>query len=206
MRHLSIKYLIASVAALLIGVTCAVGALGYFSAHHAVGLLEGVSLRDTRQQGLITNLMLRMETNRSQLLQALQHNPGTDFAKMHDHPLSVHFDAIAANTRILAQARDDFNASLQTEEARELVRKWYEDSNGLAVDHVTAAARAARERGSGHGRYSFARATTRAPWDTWSTAGRSVPPRSFTSSQPDTRCPSENAARSISAILDWLTL
>ena len=142
MRHLSIKYLIASVTALLIGVTCAVGALGYFSAHHAVALLEGVSLRDTHQQGLITNLMLRMETNRSQLLQALQHNPGTDFAKMHDHPLSVHFEAIAANTRALAQARDDFTASLQTAEARELVRKWYEDSNGLAVDHVTAAARA----------------------------------------------------------------
>ena len=142
MRHLSIKYLIASVTALLIGVTCAVGALGYFSAHHAVDLLEGVSLRDTHQQGMITNLMLRMETNRSQLLQALQHNPGTDFAKMHDHPLTVHFEAIAANTRVLAQARDEFNASLQTPDARELVGKWYEDSNGLAVDHVTAAARA----------------------------------------------------------------
>jgi len=142
MKHLSIKYLIASITALLIGVTCAVGALGYFSAHHAVDLLEGVSLRDTRQQGMITSLMLRMETNRSQLLQALQHNPGTDFAKMHDHPLSVHFEAIAANTRFLAQARDAFDASLRTPEAKALVRKWYEDSHGLAIDDVTAASRA----------------------------------------------------------------
>jgi methyl-accepting chemotaxis protein len=142
MRHLSIKYLIASVTALLIGVTFAVGTLGYFSAHHAVDVLEGVSLRDTRQQGLITTVMLRMETNRSQLLQALQHNPGTDFAKMHDHPLGVHFEAIAANTRALEQARDEFTASLQTPDAKERVRKWFDDSRGLAIADVTAAAKA----------------------------------------------------------------
>jgi len=142
MRHLSIKQLIASVTALLVGVTLAVGILGYYSTQRAVDLLEGVSLRDARQQAMIGNLMLRMETNRSQLLQALQHNPGTDFAKMHDHPLSVHFAAIAANTQALVQARDEFNASLQTPDSKERVRAWYEASHGLGIDDVTASARA----------------------------------------------------------------
>jgi methyl-accepting chemotaxis protein len=142
MRHLSIKYLIATVTAVLIGVTLAVGILGYYSTQRAVALLEGVSLRDTRQQGMISNLMLRMETNRSQLLQALQHNPGTDYARMHDHPVDVHFQAIADNTRALEQARDAFDASLQTPEAKERVRTWYEASHGLAIEDVTAATRA----------------------------------------------------------------
>jgi methyl-accepting chemotaxis protein len=142
MRHLSIKHLIASVTTLLIGVTVAVGALGYYSTQHAVGLLEGVSLRDARQQAMIGNLMLRMETNRSQLLQALQHNPGTDYARMHDHPLAVHFKAIAANTEALLKARDEFDASLRTPEAKERVRAWYEVSHGLAVQEVAAAAKA----------------------------------------------------------------
>jgi methyl-accepting chemotaxis protein len=142
MRHLSIKYLITSAITLLIIVTFAVGMLGYFTTQHAVALLEGVSLRDARQQAMIANLMLRMETNRSQLLQALQHNPATDYAKMHDHPLAVHFKFIADNTRALEQARDEFDASLRTPQAKELVRQWYEQSRGLGTGDVNAAVKA----------------------------------------------------------------
>jgi methyl-accepting chemotaxis protein len=142
MRNLSIKYLVTSVITLLIAVTVAVGVLGYTTTRQAVSLLEGVALRDARQQGMISNLMLRMETNRSQLLQALQHNPATDYAKMHDHPLSVHFKLIADNTRALEQARDEFTASLRTPDAKEIVRQWYEQSSGLGIGYVTAAAKA----------------------------------------------------------------
>jgi methyl-accepting chemotaxis protein len=142
MRHLSIKTLIASVFSLLVIVILAVGALGYLTTQHAVGLLEGVSLRDARQQAMIANLTLRMETNRSQLLQALQHNPATDYAKMHDHPLSVHFKLIADNTRALEQAREEFDASLRTPQAKELVRDWYDQSAGLGIAYVSAAAKA----------------------------------------------------------------
>jgi len=142
MKHLSIKHVITSVITVLVVVTLAVGALGYLGTQRIVAMLEGVSLRDARQQHMISDLMLRMETNRSQLLQALQHNPSTDFAKMHDHPLDVHFRAIADNTHTLEQARDAFTASLQTPEAKALVRTWYEDSDGLGIASVTAAAHA----------------------------------------------------------------
>jgi methyl-accepting chemotaxis protein len=142
MRHFSIKHVIACAVAVLIGVTLAVGGLGYYSTQRAVGLLEGMALRDARQQGLLSNLMLQMETNRSQLLQALQHNPATDYAKMHDHALDVHFKTIAANTRALEQTRDEFNALLNTADAKERVRTWYERSDGLGIDHVAAAAKA----------------------------------------------------------------
>ncbi len=142
MRHISIKIIVASVAALLIGIVLAVGALGYANTRTAVSLLEGVSLRDARQQGKVSNIMLRMETNRSQLLQALQHNPATDYAKLHDHPLAVHFKQIADNTRALEAARDEFSASLQTPEAKALVARWYEQSGGLGIEDIGAATRA----------------------------------------------------------------
>jgi methyl-accepting chemotaxis protein len=142
MRNFSIKYVITSVVGMLIGLTLAVGALGYYTTQRAVTLLEDVSLRDARQQAMISNLMLRMETNRSQLLQALQHNPTTEYAKMHDHPLEVHFKTIADNTRAMEQARDEFNASLHTQEDRDLVHKWYEQSSGLGSGFVAAAAKA----------------------------------------------------------------
>jgi methyl-accepting chemotaxis protein len=142
MRHLSIKYVITSVVAVLIGVSLMVGALGYYSTQQAVELLEGVALRDVRQQNMISNLMLRMETNRSQLLQLLQHNPTTEYAKMHDHPVAVHFKLIADNTRALEQLRDELTASLHTPEGKAMVAKWVADSEGLGLGYVTAAAKA----------------------------------------------------------------
>jgi methyl-accepting chemotaxis protein len=131
-----------SVVALLIGIILAVGALGYHSTQSAVELLEGVALRDARQQGMISNIMLRMETNRSQLLQALQHNPATDYAKLHDHPLTVHFKQIADNTAALEKARDDFNASLRTPAAKAIVHKWYEQSSDLGIADIRSATQA----------------------------------------------------------------
>ncbi|TQK05620.1 methyl-accepting chemotaxis protein [Herbaspirillum sp. SJZ107] len=131
-----------SVVALLIGIILAVGALGYHSTQSAVELLEGVALRDARQQGMISNIMLRMETNRSQLLQALQHNPATDYAKLHDHPLTVHFKQIADNTAALEKARDDFDASLRTPAAKAIVHKWYAQSSDLGIADVRSATQA----------------------------------------------------------------
>jgi methyl-accepting chemotaxis protein len=61
---------------------------------------------------------------------------------MHDHALDVHFKNIAANTRALEQARDAFNALLDTPDAKELVRTWYEQSAGLGIEHVAAATKA----------------------------------------------------------------
>ena len=142
MRHISIKTIVMSVVALLIGIILAVGALGYYNTQSAVSLLEGVALRDARQQGMISNILLRMEIDRSQLLQALQHNPDTQYAKLHDHPLAVHFKQIADNTVALEQARDDFTASLKTPAAKALVHKWYEQSSGLGIADVRSATQA----------------------------------------------------------------
>ncbi|KIF83805.1 methyl-accepting chemotaxis protein [Noviherbaspirillum autotrophicum] len=145
MKNMSIKYVILSAVGVLIAITVAVGALGIYTTSHAVALLEGASLRDARQQAMIGNIMLRMEVNRSQVLQALQHSPATEYAKMHDHPLSVHFTAVAQNTHALRKDWDEFFASLQTEEAKALVKNWYEKSNKLGIDSVTDAAKAIEE-------------------------------------------------------------
>jgi methyl-accepting chemotaxis protein len=142
MRHLSIKYVIMAVIGLLIAAILAIGALGYYTTGQAVSSLESAVVRDAHQQAVISNLMLRMETNRSQLLQALQHNPDASYAKMHDHPLSVHFKQIDANTQALQQARDAFNASLRTPQTKALVKEWYARSHDLGIAQVTAAARA----------------------------------------------------------------
>jgi methyl-accepting chemotaxis protein len=141
MNNISIRRIILLVTGLLVAVTVAVGALGFYTTEHAVALLEGASLRDARQQAAIGNIMLHMEINRSQVFQALQHNPA-GFAKLHDHPLSVHYTAIAENTQALQQAWDEFVASVKTPQTRKLVKQWYDSSNGLGIEQIGAASSA----------------------------------------------------------------
>jgi hypothetical protein len=68
-------------------VMLAVGALGLYSSAHTRQMVTDVSLRDSEAQNGFVQVRLLMETSRSQILQALQHSPGLDWAKLHDHGL-----------------------------------------------------------------------------------------------------------------------
>jgi methyl-accepting chemotaxis protein len=140
--NMKIKHAILLVVAVLVAVSLTVGVLGLFATRNAVGLIESGSMRDLEVQAQLANLMLKMETNRSQVLQALQHNPGTDFAKMHDHPTSVHFAAIAANSDQLKKDWETFNAALKVPQTKALVAAWAEQSHGLGQASVAAASAA----------------------------------------------------------------
>jgi methyl-accepting chemotaxis protein len=142
MKNLRIKHLIASVVGALVLVTIAVGALGYQATQRSVDMLENSTLRAARQQLTIASLAFRMESNRSQILQALQHNPESKYAVMHDHPLASHFQNIAANTAEQEKERDALLASLFRENTKAAVRHWLDDSQNLGQELVTRAVRA----------------------------------------------------------------
>ncbi len=139
---LGIKHTILLVVSLLIAVSVLVGGLGIYSTNRAVDLLEGATLRDIGRQTQLVTLMLRMETNRSQILQALQHSPGTEFAKKHDHPVTNHFVAVAKNSELLTRSWEEFQSSVRSSDEAALASKWYELSHGLGLQSVTAAAAA----------------------------------------------------------------
>jgi methyl-accepting chemotaxis protein len=142
MKNLRIKHLIASVVGALVLVTIAVGALGYHATQRSVDMLENTALRAARQQLTIASLAFRMESNRSQILQALQHNPDSTYAAMHDHPLANHFKNIAANTAELEKERAALLASLFRENTKAAVGHWLDDSQNLGQELITRAARA----------------------------------------------------------------
>ncbi|MFC0253275.1 methyl-accepting chemotaxis protein [Massilia consociata] len=145
MKNLRIKHVITLVTSGLIAVTLAVGGLGYYSTQHAVNLLEHTALRSAEQQLALASIAHRMETNRSQILQALQHNPESKYAVMHDHPLANHFNSIHSNTAELQQERDALLASLRFPETREAIVRWENESQNFGIDMVGNAARALEE-------------------------------------------------------------
>jgi len=142
MKNFRIKHVITSVTATLIVATIAVGSLGYYSTQRAVDLLENTALYAAKQQLTLANMVHRMESNRSQVLQALQHNPESKYAVMHDHPLANHFNNIISNTAELEKERDALLASLRRTEIKEEVARWQDASQDFGVQMTRDAARA----------------------------------------------------------------
>ncbi len=139
MKNLSIKLIITCVIGTLIAFMIVVGALGYRSTQHAVDLLENVALHAANQQLGMSRLQLKMEQNRSHILQALQHNPENKHAALHAHPLSFHSSFIANNNAELRKELDTMRASIQRPAVREQFEQWMTASDGLAVGLINQA-------------------------------------------------------------------
>ncbi|MFA7290619.1 MAG: methyl-accepting chemotaxis protein [Rhodocyclaceae bacterium] len=79
------------VLAVIVGI---VGMLGVSRSNHALAELYEHRLEPVQALARIGKLMA---DNRAQVMLALQHDPGLEVAKLHDHPLSSHLDNISKN-------------------------------------------------------------------------------------------------------------
>ena len=93
--QMNIKTLVIGAVALLLSLMILIGAVGLYSAQHAVGLVTGVTLIDQQNNTAQNAIRLDMELNRSQVQQALQHNQSFGWEQLRDHALTVNFDQIA---------------------------------------------------------------------------------------------------------------
>jgi len=142
MKNFSIKYVIAAVIGVLILAVITVGALGYHATQRSVDLLENLALKTANQQIGMSDLKMRMETNRSHILQALQHNPENKHASLHNHPLTFHSDFIAKNSEEMRKEQQELEASLRFPETRERFAAWMTASDNLGIDMIGNAMRA----------------------------------------------------------------
>ncbi|TBV00112.1 methyl-accepting chemotaxis protein [Stutzerimonas kirkiae] len=78
-----------------------------------IGLYQR-NLLPTDQLGDITN---QMQQSRVQLLLALQHQPGSEFEKSHDHGVDMHFDAVTDSLARIERLRQAYSLQEQTDPA-----------------------------------------------------------------------------------------
>ena len=142
MKNLSIKHVIACVVGALIVLTIIVGALGYHATQRSVQQLETVSLRAAGQQLKMASLQLKIELNRSHILQALQHNPDSKYAVLHQHPLSVHSQFIATNSAQISTDLAELQGSSRRAETLAAVERWVVASDNLGLKIIDDAIRA----------------------------------------------------------------
>jgi len=143
--NLKVKTLVIGVLGLLIGLMLAVGVLGIVSADRSIDLVKDVTLVDQRNITERNAIRLDMETGRSQILQALQHNPELAWAKLHDHPLTNHFNIVDEVTARVAKRWETYSASIKSPEEKKLAEEWYGKSAGLGLEHVRKAAAAIKD-------------------------------------------------------------
>jgi len=138
-NNINIKTLVLGVLGFLITLMLVIGVVGIYSANYSVGVVRDVSLVDQKNISTKNEIRLEMEMNRSQILQALQHNPVLSWAQLHDHPLAIHFDQIEAISARAAKRWDEYLAAIKSPEEKQLALEWYAKSDGLGIEHVRAA-------------------------------------------------------------------
>ena len=140
LANIKIKTLIVCALSALMVLMLTVGALGLYGTAHTREMFKEVSLRDSQSENSFVQIRLLMETNRSQILQALQHNPAFDWSKLHDHPLDIHFTTIDKSSANIMQVWQQYRTSIVSPDEQRLADAWYEKSGGLGIKSVSDAA------------------------------------------------------------------
>ena len=144
LANIKIRTLIIAVLGLLMAAVVAIGALGLYGNWRTREAFREVSLRDRESENAFTRIRLLMETNRSQVLQALQHNPQFEWSKLHDHPINVHWSAIDKASQDISGVWKAYYAGIVSADERKLADAWHDKSGGLGIAGVQSAAAAMR--------------------------------------------------------------
>ncbi|MEB0257303.1 Tar ligand binding domain-containing protein, partial [Undibacterium sp. 5I1] len=137
--NIKIKTLITAALGILIAMLLVVGAAGIYSTKHTSTLLQDTSLRNVKVVAMIEKIRFKMEINRSQILQALQHNPATEWAKLHDHPLTVHYKIIDDTTAEINALWSSYLHDITDLNEKALADTWFEKSGKLGTVNIAAA-------------------------------------------------------------------
>lgn len=140
-QNLKVKTLLIGVITILAALLAICNAGGILTARTVADEMKDFSVQDFT----VGQIRLLMESNRSQILQALQHNPALEWSRMHDHPLSVHFNNIKKNSEEITNLWSQYQSHVTAAEEKELGNNWYEASGKLGMDSIGAAARAVEE-------------------------------------------------------------
>lgn len=99
----------------------AAGGIGLYSLRGCNAQLEALYKERMSKIMLISDIMSLMRDNRIQLLLALQHDPGNiTIAKLHDHPLHMHFEVVEKNIVAVSEAWNAFSQLRTGEEGKRL--------------------------------------------------------------------------------------
>ncbi len=110
LNNLPIKLRLVILVSILIAVALLIGVLGLRGMHSAdkgIDEIYHVEMMHVHTLGVVVD---HLGDIRTQVLLGLQHDPGSAFAKMHDHPLGAHLDVIDHDIEVIREHWDEFSS------------------------------------------------------------------------------------------------
>ncbi|WP_127477581.1 HAMP domain-containing methyl-accepting chemotaxis protein [Sulfurivermis fontis] len=120
LQNFTIKTRLVTLVTLATVLMIAIGLMGLTGMRHANGSLNTVYNDRLVPTGQISRILEMMQDNRTQLLLSLQHDPASEFSKMHDHPIDMHLKVAEDNIEKISSLWQAFMASYMTEEEKKL--------------------------------------------------------------------------------------
>ena len=90
----------------------------------------------------VSKMIERLADNRAQISLALQHSPDNRYAKLHDHPVTLHTDATLANSKLIEELRATYEKLPKSAEERALADAFLAARDAFSKEGVNAACEA----------------------------------------------------------------
>ncbi len=138
-KDMSIKWRIGGLVVVMFMAILAVAIIGLGlaqSAHKGGRDTYELSMKPMQNLAEITRLMAE---NRSQVMLALQHDPESAGAKLHDHPITLHTDAIIKNRDKITEQWNSYLQSVNNPEERKLAELFAEKRGQYVADGLMPA-------------------------------------------------------------------
>lgn len=97
-----------------------IGGIGLYSMSTTIHSLNSVYEDRTVPLADLSKVNTLVNSNASEILRALQHNPAYEIAKFHDHPTADHLTRIESNIALATQTWDKYKATYLTPEEKQL--------------------------------------------------------------------------------------
>jgi aerotaxis receptor len=117
-RSLSLRSRLWATMAALVALMAIIGFVGLNGLKTTDAELQAMYRDNLLPSNVVNRMMFLLSDNRSQIMLGLQHDPGSAFVKMHDHPLSLHIDATLNNRKEINDLLEKLKAAPMTEQQK----------------------------------------------------------------------------------------
>jgi methyl-accepting chemotaxis protein len=134
-NNLSVNSRLIALNAIMAVFMVVIGIIGLQGMSGAVGGLKTVYEDRTIPLDYLGKIQRLFAVNFSEALRAIQHNPASELAKLHDHPVTEHTDRIDANIKTINGLWEKYMATTLTPEEKQLAAE-FEKNRGLWVHEI----------------------------------------------------------------------
>lgn len=138
-KSLSLGARLWSAMAALVLMLVLVGGLGLVEMSSTDDKLRTMYQQQLQSSNLVNRMMFLLSDNRSQIMLALQHDPGSPFVSMHDHPLDMHIQNTLNNRQEINTLLEELKKVPLTDSQQALLGKFSETRERFSREGVNAA-------------------------------------------------------------------